>query len=188
MYTEYKAYIPQATLPATAVPPISSPIDLQPTPADIEGPFYKAGAPVIASGVIGLPEKPDDLVLRVSGRVTDTKGAFIEHAVLDIWQANHQGVYDNVGYTLRGKITADKVGRYSFETIVPGDYQIADNPPDFRCAHIHVKVTAEGYKPLTTQLYFPNDPYDATDHWFDKRRVIQIPDGLFNFVLEKLGV
>jgi protocatechuate 3,4-dioxygenase beta subunit len=136
----------------------------------------------------------------VSGVVKDTAGTPLE-GVLDIWQADEKGVYDNDGFKLRGKIIVDDTavrhprlrselqvpsGAYSFQTIMPGDYQIADNPPDFRCAHIHVKVTAEGYKPLTTQLYFPDDQYNATDHWFDRRRVIQHPIGTFDFVLEKL--
>ncbi len=74
---------------------------------------------------------------------------------------------------------------YSFSTVRPGDYQIADSPPDFRCAHIHVKLSADGFKPLTTQLYFADDPYDKTDHWFDAKRVIAA-DGRFDFVLEKV--
>lgn len=163
--------------------PAPEPADgkLAPTPPDIEGPFYKAGAPFRDDE--RLCESPD---LCVHGRVLDTDGIPVLGAVLDVWQADKGGNYDNDGYTLRGKVKASGyTGNYRFETIVPGDYQIAEIPPDFRCAHIHVRVTADGFKTLTTQLYFPDDKYNPTDHWFDPRRVIQHPDGCFDFVLEK---
>lgn len=152
---------------------------LPPTPSDIEGPFYKAGAPESFSGMLFDPPN-----LRVWGNVLDIQGKAIIGAVLDIWQADYAGAYDNDGFKLRGKIKSGTGGQYSFKTIVPGDYQIAEDPPDFRCAHIHVKVTSDGFKPLTTQLYFPDDKYNATDHWFDQRRVIPA-NGNFDFVLER---
>lgn len=164
---------------------------LPPTPSDIEGPFYKIGAPLLFDGVLCSPAS-----LRLTGRVMDTDGNLLAGAILDVWQADGKGVYDNDGYFLRGKIITPNddptlymgVGTYALETIMPRDYQIADNPPDFRCAHIHFKVTAAvvGFKPLTTQLYFLDDKYNATDHWFDQRRVIQHPVGTFDFVLERL--
>lgn len=159
---------------------------LPPTPSDIEGPFYLAGAAFVESGVIALPAKYGNEILVVQGQVLSTDGTPLVGAVLDIWQANESGVYDEHGYERRGKVRTDGKGCYRFETVRPGDYQIADNPPDFRCAHIHVKVTADGHKPLTTQLYFPDDKYNATDHWFDPRRVIQSPNGQFDFVLEEV--
>jgi protocatechuate 3,4-dioxygenase beta subunit len=157
---------------------------LQPTPPDIEGPFYKAGAPLRGDGVIGIMTR-DSLPLTVSGRVLSADGTPLVDAVLDIWQADEHGAYDNTGYKFRGKVRPDHHGCYLFETIVPADYQIADSPPDYRCAHIHFKVTAPGHASLTTQLYFPDDPYNATDHWFDARRVIQHPVGTFDFVLAR---
>lgn len=155
---------------------------LLPTPPDIEGPFYLPGAPVLANGV--LDRRTPGLV--VTGRVLCTDGTPAPHAFLDVWQADENGVYDETGFRLRGKITVLANGWYEFKTIVPGDYKISGpgQPDDFRCAHIHVKVTADGCKPLTTQLYFPDDPYNKTDHWFDARRVIQKPAGIFDFVLE----
>jgi protocatechuate 3,4-dioxygenase beta subunit len=161
----------------------------EPTGADIEGPFYKNGAPWRNV----LSDKP---TLKLSGRVLNQKGEPIS-ATLDFWQADEKGVYDNDGFNFRGKQTAFAGGFYELDTVRPGDYQIADNPPDFRCAHIHVKLTTDGYKPLTTQLYFADDKYDATDHWFDAKRVIQMSNetrqdgteyslGKFDFVLEKV--
>lgn len=156
---------------------------IMPTPSDIEGPFYKPNAPDLPDGILCGQLCVD---LRLTGRIIGTDGELIGGAVLDIWQADAQGIYDNAGFTLRGKIRTGSDGQYNLQTIMPGDYQIAEDPPDFRCAHIHFKVSAEGFHSLTTQLYFPNDKYNETDHWFDGRRVIQHPVGVFDFVLERI--
>jgi catechol 1,2-dioxygenase len=47
--------------------------------------------------------------------------------------------------------------------VVPGRYL---NGREYRPAHIHIKVAAPGFAPLTTQLYFPGDPYNARDPFF----------------------
>ena len=56
-----------------------------------EGPFYKPNAPVrsalIEPGMAGTP-------LTVTGHVLDTNGRPLKGALLDIWQADHTGVYD----------------------------------------------------------------------------------------------
>ncbi len=155
---------------------------MDPTPPDIEGPFYKADAPFRDKLV-------DDPNLSVEGIVYNTEGKKLHNAVVDYWQADANGSYDLVGFNFRGKVKANKHAHYKFETIIPGDYDISEptdpEPHDFRCAHIHVKVSAPGHKTLTTQLYFPDDKYNKTDHWFDTRRVINPPTGVFDFVLEK---
>jgi protocatechuate 3,4-dioxygenase beta subunit len=174
-YGEYQRYRDKVTASAMR--------KLAPTTADIEGPFYLAGAPRIESGVLA---EGGNLI--VSGFVRNQDGDALD-AVLDVWQADAHGVYDEKGFHLRGKIRCLSDTGYGFRTIRPGDYKIADDPPDFRCAHIHVKVTADGFKPLTTQLYFADDKYDETDHWFSPDRVIdfgrtRVPgQGRFDFVL-----
>jgi protocatechuate 3,4-dioxygenase beta subunit len=51
----------------------------------------------------------------------------------------------------------DTLGRYRFETILPGRY---GDSAGIRPAHIHAKVlTPQGNALLTTQLYFAGDPY-----------------------------
>ncbi len=47
----------------------------------------------------------------------------------------------------------------------------------YRPAHIHVKVSAPGHAPLTTQLYFPEDPYNAGDPFIDRSLIMEVsPD------------
>jgi len=73
-------------------------------------------------------------------------------AKIEIWQANHQGLYDLDGYGYRSTLIADGEGRYDFDSVMPGHY------PGRVCQHIHYLVSAPGHKPLTTQLYFATDP------------------------------
>jgi protocatechuate 3,4-dioxygenase beta subunit len=155
---------------------------LCPTPPDILGPFYKPGAYVLQDGKLA-----DAPALRVEGRVTDVEGTPLP-ANLDVWQANEKGEYDNAGFTLRGVVLCDAAGNYAFETVRPGHYQISDT--EYRCPHIHVKVTAPGCKELVTQLYFASDEYNDADHWFKGVNVVKFPDGKagrFDFVLEPAG-
>lgn len=159
MYAQYQAH-------KTVFPP---------TPSDIEGPFYKSNAPFKNS----LDTNSD---LHLHGQIFDTDGNSLD-GVLDFWQANAAGEYDMNGYNYRCKVQTIG-GSYTLDTIEPGDYAIGPN--EYRCAHIHVKVNVSGFKPLTTQLYFANDKYNATDHWFNPKMIVGKPDGNFDFVLERL--
>jgi protocatechuate 3,4-dioxygenase beta subunit len=122
-----------------------------------EGPFYKPGAPVrsvlLEKSMAGTP-------LTVTGRILDTQGRPLKGALLDIWQADHKGSYDNTGFLLRGKLYADDEGRYTLRTVKPLYY---GEPGDMRPAHIHVKASFGKSPILTTQLYFKGDPWIHND-------------------------
>jgi protocatechuate 3,4-dioxygenase beta subunit len=121
----------------------------QPTPWNELGPFYKRLAP--DTRVLRRPGDPG-LPLVVSGQVFDVRGEIIPSASLEIWQTDHLGHYDLDGYRYRAAMRSDNSGKYSFESVMPGHY------PDRVCQHIHYLISAPGYKPLTTQLYFATDP------------------------------
>ena len=159
---------------------------------NIEGPYYRAGAPqrsdLVDRGMQGTP-------LEIAGRVTGIDCATaLRDAKLEVWQANAAGHYDNDGsfgptgafMMLRGLIAVDGDGRYRVKTIVPGRYL---NGKQYRPAHVHVKVTAQGYSPLTTQLYFPGDPYNDIDPFIHKSLIMQVArdadrmKAAFDFVL-----
>ena len=40
---------------------------------------------------------------------------------MELWHADEAGAYDNSGFKLRGHQFTDAVGRWWFDTIVPGD-------------------------------------------------------------------
>src|SRR5262249_22125232 len=121
----------------------------KPTPWDELGPFYKKNAPHTAQ--LRMASDPG-LPLAVSGQVFETRGNALERATLEIWQANDAGLYDLDGYRYRAALVADRAGKYTFDSVMPGHY------PGRVCQHVHYLVQAPGCKPLTTQLYFATDP------------------------------
>jgi protocatechuate 3,4-dioxygenase beta subunit len=123
------------------------------TADNIEGPFYKPGAPARAV-LVGDRDRGERLGL--GGTVRTTACTPVAGAVLDIWQADARGGYDNDGWGLRGTLTTDALGRWQVRTIMPGRYL---NGRRYRPMHIHVKLRARGLHALTTQLYFEGDPY-----------------------------
>jgi protocatechuate 3,4-dioxygenase beta subunit len=128
-----------------------------PTAANIEGPFYKAGAPhravLVADGDAG-----ERLV--ITGTVRSTNCEPLAGAEMEIWHADARGEYDNAGYHFRGALATDARGRWELHTIVPGRYLNGDR---YRPAHVHVKLRARGHRALTTQLYFDGDLYNDGD-------------------------
>lgn len=127
------------------------------TADNIEGPFYKAGAPHRA--ILAGP-KDAGVPLLLTGRVLSTTCAPLANAELDIWHADARGGYDHDGFRFRGTIVTDAHGRWQLRTIIPGRYL---NGRSYRPAHIHVKVRVADRAALTTQLYFAGDPYNAKD-------------------------
>ena len=148
------------------------------TPRQMEGPFFKPRSPqrtsLLESGVQGTR-------IVVSGQVLSTRCQPVPGALLDFWQCDGKGDYDNRGNTLRGHQFTDADGRYRLETIVPGLYP-------GRTRHIHVKVQAPNQPILTTQLYFPNEAQNANDFLFRPELLIAIGEaqgaGRFDFVLK----
>jgi protocatechuate 3,4-dioxygenase beta subunit len=149
------------------------------TETNIWGPYYRLGAPFRAK--ITPPLEPG-VVLLISGRVwaQDTRRP-LANAVLDIWQANARGRYDNddenhppqpTVFKNRARLVTDENGYYEFESIHPGAYQIGPNA--WRPPHIHYLVRFPGYRQLVTQLYFRGDPHQATDAWIRQSLIIPL--------------
>ncbi|MDQ3341940.1 MAG: intradiol ring-cleavage dioxygenase [Myxococcota bacterium] len=160
-----------------------SPRSCEATADNIEGPFYKAGAPHRA--VIATDKDAGERLV-ISGVVRDTHCTPIANATLDIWQADARGGYDNDGWGLRGRMTTDKRGRFQLSSIVPGRYL---NGRRYRPTHVHVKLRAPNMRELTTQLYFEGDPYNEGDDFIVKQLIMQhaksggVRRAAFDFVL-----
>ena len=121
----------------------------KPTPWNEIGPFYKRLAPNQAQ--LRGPNDPG-LPVTVGGRLFNTRGDVVAGAKMEIWQADHLGLYDLDGYRYRATLASDAAGKYSFDSVMPGHY------PGRVCQHVHYIVTAPGHRPLITQLYFATDP------------------------------
>ncbi len=105
-----------------------------PTRADQLGPFYEPGAPVRSKVGSGY-------VLR--GRALTMGCRAIVRARVEFWLVNPQGEYDDAH---RATLFARRDGSYRLESNRPIGYS-------GRPAHIHVRVSARGYRTLVTQHY-----------------------------------
>jgi protocatechuate 3,4-dioxygenase beta subunit len=67
-----------------------------------------------------------------------------------------------------GWVKTDGEGRYAFDTIRPGYYWDTFGSNIYRCTHIHVKIFVGGRLLSITQVYFPDDPFNARDPLFSQ--------------------
>jgi protocatechuate 3,4-dioxygenase beta subunit len=126
---------PPAKTTVQAARSVDEPAGCEPTRPDMLGPFYEPNAPVrtsVGSGYV------------LSGAVLAADGCEpVRDARIEFWLANPRGEYDDAH---RATVFAGERGRYRFESNVPVSY--GGRPP-----HIHVRVTAPGYRELVTQHY-----------------------------------
>jgi protocatechuate 3,4-dioxygenase beta subunit len=107
----------------------------RPTRADALGPFYEPRAPVRAKVGTGYV---------LTGRVLAARTCrAIPRARIELWLANPQGQYDDAH---RATVFAGRRGGYRFESSKPPSYE--SRPP-----HIHIRVSARGFRTLVTQHY-----------------------------------
>jgi catechol 1,2-dioxygenase len=157
------------------------------TPRTIEGPLYVEGAP-LEEGDVNLSKDPDDTgTLYMTGRVTGPGGEPVEDAILHVWHANSMGWYshfdptgEQTPFNNRARIKLGTDGRYAFHSKMPNGYSV---PPGgatdvlmkalgregHRPAHVHFFIEAPGYRKLTTQINFGDDPHAHDDFAFATR-------------------
>src|SRR5919106_4808088 len=99
----------------------------EPTPALTEGPYFTPNSPLRKTI---RPAGAGGTRLTLTGRVLRTNGRPVARALVDFWQADARGAYDNSGYRFRGHQFTDAKGRYTLTTVVPGLYA-------GRTRHIH---------------------------------------------------
>ena len=151
------------------------------TESTIFGPFYREGAEELPMGASISKDGLGEPAV-VMGRVLSTNGTPVPHALLDVWETNENGLYEQQDpeqpdMNLRGKFRTDSEGRYCFVGIKPVSYSIPDDGPvgqllrvlgrhPFRPAHIHLLISAEGFVPVTTHLFVKGDRYLDSDAVF----------------------
>lgn len=144
-----------------------------------EGPYFKPSSPerieLIEPGMAGQS-------IELTGFILTRDCKPVAGALLDFWQADDRGTYDNSGFRLRGHQFSDAEGRYRLRSIVPGNYP-------GRTRHIHVKVQPRDGRVLTTQLYFPGEAKNRSDGLFRKELLVRTTKreewlaGRFDFVV-----
>jgi protocatechuate 3,4-dioxygenase alpha subunit len=132
------------------------------TPGQTIGPFFGYALPFERDNELVAPGSPGSI--RLHGVVTDGAGAPVPDALLEIWQADADGVVPSAAGSLRrdgwtftgwGRASTDDEGHYSFTTMEPGAVQ-ADSAP-----FIAMTVFARGLlHRLFTRVYLPGGPQD----------------------------
>lgn len=181
------------------------------TPRTIEGPLYVEGAPLV-DGHVDLTSDADDTnTLYMNGQVTGPDGEAVPDVTLHVWHANSQGFYshfdptgEQTPFNNRRRIKLGPDGRYSFCSKMPNGYAV---PPEGatdrvmkalgrhgnRPAHVHFFIEAPGYRTLTTQINFGDDPFAEDDFAFGTREgLLPVPNRqgdsayvAFDFVLQR---
>ena len=137
---------------------------LSATPGQTVGPFYGYALPIPGGNELVPLGSPG--AIRLHGLVTDGAGAPVPDALLEIWQADADGVVPTKTGSLRrdgwtftgwGRAATDGAGRYSFTTVEPGVSQPGS------AAFIAMTVFARGLlNRLFTRVYLPGE-HLATD-------------------------
>lgn len=138
------------------------------TTAALLGPFWRQNSPELPFGASIARDGTPGIPVQVGGKVT-CEGRPIEEAVVDIWQADPRGMYDNQiegleGMNLRGQFRTTREGGYQFRTVRPSGYPVPTHGPSgellraqrrapFRPAHIHFMVSKPGFRTLITQVF-----------------------------------
>jgi protocatechuate 3,4-dioxygenase beta subunit len=137
----------------------------------------------------------------VHGIVRDAaSGAPIAGALLDVWQNGADQLYaaqysnpdDGPDTNLRGAFTSRDDGSYAFVGVRPTDYTVPFDGPvgqmfaatgrhPWRPAHLHLVVSAPGYKTLTTHVF------DSTSQYIDSDTVFAVKQSLLREFTEHAG-
>jgi len=164
------------------------------TESTVFGPFHREGAPELPNGANMAPSDPNGMPAVVCGHVKNLKGEPVAGALLDVWQCDSTGLYDqqyedNSKIRMRGKFHSDTHGRFVIHTSRPVAYQIPNDGPvgkllraterhAWRPAHIHFVVSADGYEPVTTHIF------DAVDKYLESDAVVAVKQSLISTFVE----
>ncbi len=174
---------------------------LKETPSQTAGPYVHIGlAPGDAGFDIYRQELGRDVVgaqvegerITIRGRVLDGTGAPVKDVLIEVWQANAEGIYPGQGevepgFRGWGRIIPDfESGEWIVETVKPGCVPYRDGRP--MAPHINLWLVARGINVgLNTRLYFPEeeaansvDPVLNLIEQVDRRQTLiaeRTPDG-----------
>ena len=151
------------------------------TKSSLLGPFYRQNAPTMKLGE-SIVTKSTAPQICIYGKVVDSIGKGIPHALVQVWEPDETGNYDLQRHDpsemdLRGCFRTESDGRYYFRAVCPLGYMIPMDGPvgdmiraqrrhGYRPAHIHFLIGAPGYRELVTALYISGDDHIESDTVF----------------------
>jgi len=163
------------------------------TENSVLGPFYTEDAEDVEHGGSIASEGKGEYMY-VEGRVLSTEGDPIADAVIDTWEADHNGFYDTqyadrTHPDCRGRLHTAKDGSFGFRAVVPRAYPIPGDGPvgellisqgrhNMRPNHLHLMVEAPGYHKLITALYPGGCDFLTSDPVFGVKKslVVKLED------------
>jgi protocatechuate 3,4-dioxygenase, alpha subunit len=150
------------------------------SPSQTAGPYVHIGCVPNFCGIGGvypadlgaamLTERTRGQRITVNGRVIDGTGTPLKDALIEIWQADADGLYPNdprgpcdAHFTGWGRRAGDyETGVWVFETVKPGRVPFPDGR--LQAPHILFWIVARGINiGLHTRMYFPDEPANAED-------------------------
>jgi protocatechuate 3,4-dioxygenase alpha subunit len=121
---------------------------LVPTAEMTLGPFFPREFAQDANDLAGNASN----AIEISGRVTELDGRPLDNVVVEIWQADAAGRFDNPGFSGWGRAPTDANGIYRFRTIKPGAVK-------GRAPHANLLVLYSGLmRQLQTSMFFDASP------------------------------
>jgi protocatechuate 3,4-dioxygenase, alpha subunit len=143
------------------------------TSSQTVGPFFH-DCLLRADAVRNVLRSPttEGVPIRIEGHVYDGDGQVVPDVMLEIWQANHAGLYNHPAdqrdlpldpdFTGFGRTGTNAEGAYWFETIKPGTVPFDETQG--QAPHICVAVFGRGLlNHLFTRLYFADEATNAGD-------------------------
>jgi len=141
------------------------------TTSQTVGPYYAIGLNLLLTPDMAAPGVLGER-FALEGRVLDSNRKPIPDAVIEIWQANAAGKYAHeedtqdkplaAAFRGFGRVGTDKDGVFRLTSIKPGS--VPGPNGTMQAPHLVVTVLMRGLMiRLTTRLYFPDEPLNATD-------------------------
>ncbi|KZL18341.1 protocatechuate 3,4-dioxygenase subunit alpha [Pseudovibrio sp. WM33] len=149
---------------------------LKESPSQTAGPYVHIGCTPNFIGNTGIfkedlgarmvNEQTKGQRITIKGRVFDGTGTPLKDAMLEIWQADSEGLFNSPSETRgeadpnftgwgRQPVNLDS-GEFCFETVKPGSVPFPDGRP--QAPHINFWIVARGINlGLNTRMYFPEE-------------------------------
>ncbi len=141
---------------------------LIPTAEMTLGPFFPRE---FAEGADDLAQRSPGEIIEITGRVSELDGKALDNVIVEIWQADAAGRFDNAAFPGWGRAATDAQGSYRFRTIRPG-------AAPGRAPHVNFLILYSGLmRQLQTVMFFADvaDPVLSAVPQTVRRRLVAQP-------------